>query len=270
MAWINIPASKSLVDEFNAAFPGRDKASDGTIGDGEHSQTSSDHNPDETGRTPYEDNDDTNEVHARDVDDDLRKAGWSMQRVVDLIVARCRSGAEKRIRYIIYNRRIISASWGWGSWHAYYGPSPHTEHAHFSFFYGSGNGVGNPENITSPWGILAAVNAGEDWFDMATPSELREAMRDVIDGKFATDKTPFVGRAGDRLTEAGWAALSRDEKIDRLFEGVIGSLPIELTADGLGVLSRLVRTEKKVDDLAGICGRILAALGTETAPPPAG
>lgn len=157
MAWVNIPASNSLVAEFNAAFPGRSKASDGTIGDGEHSQSSSDHNPDETGRTPGEDPDSINEVHARDVTSTLNRAGWNMQRVVDIIVARCRSGQEKRLQNIIYNRRIISRSWGWDSWHAYSGANPHDKHAHFGFRYGSGSGTSNTENITAEWGFLAAV-----------------------------------------------------------------------------------------------------------------
>lgn len=249
MAWINIPASKSLVDEFNAAFPGRDKASDGTIGDGEHSQTSSDHNPDETGRTPYEDNDDTNEVHARDVDDDLRKAGWSMQRVVDLIVARCRSGAEKRIRYIIYNRRIISASWGWGSWHAYDGPSPHTEHAHFSFFYGSGNGVGNPENITSPWGFLAAVQQ-----EAAVSTQFSTDDRNILQTEATEGVLSYKGSGLPSEAVAGVADPNYLNYFTALFERVA-----DMDAD-------LAATKQQVADLAVICGHILTAV----APPPAG
>lgn len=242
MAWINIPASISLVNEFNAAFPERDKASDGTIGDGEHSQTSSDHNPDETGRTPYEDNDDTNEVHARDVDDDLRKAGWSMQRVVDIILARCRSGAEKRIRYIIYNRRIISASWGWGSWHAYDGPSPHTEHAHFSFFYGSGNGVGNPENITSPWGFLAAVQEDEDM----TKDDMLDLLRSAEGQAAIADACWKFGKYGP--------VTARETNGDRMAH-------VDLAVDDLSAA---------VADVADVAGRVLIAVSTTTAPPPAG
>ncbi len=161
MAWTNIPASNSLRAEFNAAFPGRDKSSDGSIGDSAHASSSSDHNPDETANTPYEDSDSINEVHAIDVDSDLRRAGWSMQRVVNIVVDRHKRGLDKRLQNIIYNRRIWSRSYGWES-RAYSGSNPHDKHAHFSFRYGSGSGTSNPENITSPWGILAAINKEDD------------------------------------------------------------------------------------------------------------
>lgn len=157
MAWVNTPASISLVDEFNEAFPNRDRASDGTIGDGEHSTRASHHNPDETGNTGgREDADSVNEVHARDVAANLRRTGWSMERCVQIILARCRSGIEKRVFEIIYNGRIWTEAHGWRE-RDYEGSNPHDKHAHFSFRYGSGSGTSNPENITSPWGILAAI-----------------------------------------------------------------------------------------------------------------
>lgn len=177
MAWINVPASISLDREFDTAFPDRDTASDGTIGDGEHSQSVSDHNPDETGNTGgKEDPDGLNEVHARDIGITLRRSGWSMERVVQLILARCRSGAEKRLDYIIFNRRIWARSSDWAQ-RAYTGRNPHDHHAHFSFRYGSGSGQSNPENITSPWGILAAIEADQpkEWDEMATKAEVQEA-----------------------------------------------------------------------------------------------
>lgn len=159
--WVNIPASNSLKNEFNEGFPARSTASDGTIGDPAHAETSSNHNPDETGRTPREDSDTINEVHARDVDKDLNKSGWTMSRAVGIILERCRSGAEKRLYEIIWDRHIYTETYDWRE-RDYDGPNPHTEHAHFSFKYGSGSGTSNPENITSPWGILAAIEAEED------------------------------------------------------------------------------------------------------------
>lgn len=177
MAWVNIPASDGLRDEFNTVAPNRDKASDGTIGDGEHATGVSDHNPDETGNTGgVEDTDAINEVHARDVDaSGPWPAGWSMERFVQLILARCRSGAEKRLRYIIYNRRLWSSSsktpW---SQQDYKGVNPHDKHAHFSFRYGSGAAPGNPEQVTTPWGIVAAVRASQK------PPEDEVSSADVI------------------------------------------------------------------------------------------
>jgi hypothetical protein len=131
--------------EFDRIAPGRDKASDGSIGDTAHQHEVSDHNPDETGSVPVRDADRVNEVHAIDVDDDLRVAGLSMEKVVQFLLGRCRAGTEKRLRYIIYNRRIWEASNGWKQ-RAYTGASPHTEHAHFSASYET-----SKESATIAW-----------------------------------------------------------------------------------------------------------------------
>ena len=134
--WILIACLRRLVAEFDAIAPNRDHASDGSIGDAAHQAEVSDHNPDETGSVPIHDTDKANEVHAIDVDDNLRAGDLTMEDVVRFLLARCREGLETRLRYIIYNRRIWSASSGWVQ-KAYTGASPHTEHAHFSASYDS-------------------------------------------------------------------------------------------------------------------------------------
>jgi hypothetical protein len=155
--WSLVPCLVTLRTEFNALSPGRDKSSDGSIGDTAHSQSSSDHNPDETGSTPYEDADSINEVHAIDVDKDLRRAGWSMQKAVEIIVMRHREGRDNRLQNVIYNRRIWSRSWGWTT-RTYTGANAHTQHAHFSARYTTAQ-----ERDTRPWGLLEAEDD-----DMAT------------------------------------------------------------------------------------------------------
>ncbi|WP_433368348.1 hypothetical protein ACQPZX_41385 [Actinoplanes sp. CA-142083] len=132
--WVLIPCLKVLFAEFDRIAPSRDRASDGSIGNRAHEQEVSDHNPDETGSVPIRDADHINEVHAIDVDNNLRESDLTMEKVVQFLLGRCRSGAEKRLRYIIYNRRIWSASSGWVQ-KTYTGASPHTEHAHFSASY---------------------------------------------------------------------------------------------------------------------------------------
>ena len=159
-AWINIPASTSLLAEIDeVGMPTRLKAQDGTIGDTAHAAGgTSDHLPDEDfPALAGKDSDKINEVHARDVDSrGPWRPGWSMERIVQLIVARCRAGQEKRIRYLIYRGRI----WVWRNGQfvqqIYTGSDQHNEHAHFSFEYGSGSGRGNVENQAGPWGISAA------------------------------------------------------------------------------------------------------------------
>ncbi|UQU66568.1 hypothetical protein COUCH_10020 [Couchioplanes caeruleus] len=157
-SWILVPCLVSLRNEFNQLAPNRDKASDGSIGDTSHAASSSDHNPDETGNTPYEDSDRINEVHAIDVDDDLRESGWTMTRCVEIIVTRHREGRDDRLQNVIYNRRIWSRSWGWTA-RSYTGASPHTEHAHFSARYTTAQ-----ERDTSPWGLLEADDVTKSEF----------------------------------------------------------------------------------------------------------
>lgn len=132
--WILIAAGESLFAAVNEVAPNRAHASDGSIGDAAHAREVSDHNPDETGAVPIHDADHINEVHAIDVDANLNEPGLNMEAIVKFTLDRCRSGAEKRLRYIIYNRRIWEADNGW-KLRAYTGKSPHTEHAHFSFSY---------------------------------------------------------------------------------------------------------------------------------------
>lgn len=132
--WVLIPCLKVLFAEFDRVAPSRDHASDGSIGNLAHQNEVSDHNADEVGKVPIHDPDKVNEVHAIDVDNNLRESDLTMEKVVQFLLGRCRSGAEKRLRYIIYNRRIWSASSDWVQ-KTYTGASPHTEHAHLSASY---------------------------------------------------------------------------------------------------------------------------------------
>jgi glycosyl hydrolase family 25 len=159
-SWVLVPCLISLRDEFNRLAPSRDKASDGSIGDAAHAGESSDHNPDETGTTPYEDADRINEVHAIDVDKDLTGSPLTMEQCVQIIAARHRSGADDRLQNVIFNRRIWSRSWGWTQRDYTTGSNPHDRHAHFSARYTT-----EQENDTGPWGLL------EEDDDMATISQ---------------------------------------------------------------------------------------------------
>jgi hypothetical protein len=162
-SWILIAAGKSLMAAFDVLAPGRDHTSDGTIGDTAHvAEGNSDHLPDEDYAALRNlDADHINEVHAIDVDNDLRESDLTMEKVVQFLLGRCRSGAEKRLRYIIYNRRIWSASSGWVQ-KAYTGASAHTEHAHFSFSY-----VTSLEASTASWHLedipVALTAADKTW-----------------------------------------------------------------------------------------------------------
>lgn len=189
-AWVLIPCLRALFAEFNRIAPARDHASDGSIGDTAHEKEVSDHNPDETGAVPIRDADKLNEVHAIDVDNDLRESDLTMERVVQFLLARCRSGAEKRLRYIIWNRRIWAASSGWVQ-KAYTGPSPHTEHAHFSASY-----VTELEASTASWHLeeipVAMTQADKDWWESKLDAAVAEMTREVKAAGVSADVVPRV------------------------------------------------------------------------------
>lgn len=139
VVWDNVSmltlGMKNLGNQFNAAFPNRDGASDGAIGDYAHSQEDSGHNPDDTSRNNAEwdgDSDNKSEVRAIDVDDDLNDPEVTMQDVIDHM--RKLPDLYKVIRYMIYNKKIYKASNNFAA-ETYTGVSAHTEHAHFSGAY---------------------------------------------------------------------------------------------------------------------------------------
>ena len=193
-----VPCGVRLRSDFNTVAPGRDKASDGWIGDTAHQHEVSDHNPDETGSVPIHDADRVNEVHAVDVDDDLRESDLTMEKVVQFLLDRCRRGLENRLRYIIYNRRIWEASNGWKQ-RAYTGPSPHTEHAHFSFSYDTAR-----EASTASWHLedipVALTAADKTWLAAEIDKAATAAAARVWATKFTRPNGPDA--AGNKQTSA--------------------------------------------------------------------
>lgn len=170
-AWELVPCLAALRAELNELAPARDHASDGSIGDAAHS-SSSDHTPDEVSDALRgRDADSRNEVHAVDLDSDLRTPGLSMEMVVQHLLGRCRTGAEKRLRYVIFNRRIWSASDSWRE-RTYTGPSPHDHHAHFSASYESAR-----EADTSPWHLEDIPVALTDADKAFIRDQIREEVR---------------------------------------------------------------------------------------------
>jgi hypothetical protein len=118
--------SKSAIqlrEQIDDAFPGRDRTSDGWIGDTRHAARKSDHNPDVQGW-----------VRAIDIDRDLAGKGKKpdlMPDLVDQIRVLAKSG-DARISYIIFDGKIASSKAAW-RWRTYDGINKHTHHAHISF-----------------------------------------------------------------------------------------------------------------------------------------
>ncbi len=248
--WILVPCLVSLRQEFNTLAPTRDKSSDGSIGDEAHASSSSDHNPDETGATPYEDSDRLNEVHAIDVDIDLRKAGWTMAKAVEVIVTRHRTGADDRLQNVIYNRRIWSRSWGWTA-REYTGSNPHDKHAHFSARY-----LTAAETNTRPWGLLE-----EDDMPLTT-TDAALVTRNLLGTKIG-DSGPTVAVAlqsgyGNtvKLLAAVTAEVQRDATQNAILAGMQTALSAIASSNG-------ALTDAQVAAITAQVGQAAAAAGAE-------
>jgi hypothetical protein len=129
MAWTVVPCLDALRDQLDLLAPGRDKSSDGSIGDTAHSARPSSHNPDRTGSPEYRDGDTADEIRARDFDKDLRTENLSMLMVVRHLVEGGRSGRFWWIRYVIYQGVIYHKSYKFAA-RTYTGVNHHDEHAH--------------------------------------------------------------------------------------------------------------------------------------------
>lgn len=116
-------AGQQLREQFDDAYPDRDRRSDGWIGDLRHSVRLSQHNPDPK----------TGIVRAIDVDADVYKSGKPdlMPDIADQIRLAAKRG-DKRVAYVIFQGRIASPRMGW-RWRKYSGSNPHNKHCHISF-----------------------------------------------------------------------------------------------------------------------------------------
>lgn len=125
------PSLRNLFNEIDAAWPNRDRRTDGWIGDAAHQARQSDHNPDSRGI-----------VHAIDVDKD----GIDPMYVVEQCISENRP-----TEYVIWNRQIWSRTRDFAP-RPYTGSNPHTDHIHVSIRYGTAW-----EAATWSWGIASAV-----------------------------------------------------------------------------------------------------------------
>lgn len=118
------PALLTLRDQWNLAFPTRDKSSDGCCGDPAHAARTSDHNPDAYGY-----------AHAYDLDEDFLtgRGDRPLMFYVPLLLG------DSRTKYVIYERNIWwracnthgAKCWDAGG-HAYNGANAHEHHLHLS------------------------------------------------------------------------------------------------------------------------------------------
>ena len=121
MSWKLSKAAAQLREQIDDDYPDRDRRSDGTVADSRHfaNNPSSDHIPRD------------GIVRAIDIDSDLSAHKEEAYALVEKI-RKCAKRGDKRIKYIIYDGKIMSPILGWKR-RKYSGPNPHRSHFHISF-----------------------------------------------------------------------------------------------------------------------------------------
>lgn len=118
-------ALAQLRSQINTAFPNRNKASDGWIGDAAHAASNSEHNPNRAGV-----------VRALDITHDPSSGVDGHRLAADAIAELDRRGVSA---YVIFAGRIRSTLVMRGVWRTYTGPNPHNTHVHISYITGYDN-----------------------------------------------------------------------------------------------------------------------------------
>lgn len=179
---------ETLRDQVNAAWPNRDRSSDGAIGDAAHAATPSDHNPNAAGV-----------VCAYDIDTDLDGTDDSSSTAMDLLVERIRLAPHPDIKYLIYRGRMFSAyardPYPPFVWRPYTGADPHTSHAHVSVGVGRDGQSVQPYDDRIPW---AVPDTGDD--DPMTDAQIK-AVVDPIVGAILGERAQLAEELSDIRNE---------------------------------------------------------------------
>lgn len=184
MSYREAEALKTLHEEIDEAAPRRSRRSDGWIGDAAHRARGSDHNPWVRDRAGV------GVVRARDFTHDPA-GGLDAGDLADRIVALAKRGhpALGPGAYVIFNRRIASATQDgapW-DWEYYGGDNPHTHHVHVSVSEGPGY------DSRAPWGVMRARVR-----PAISVSRVRELFKAAAAGQ-PVPASPYVRRIQRRL-----------------------------------------------------------------------
>lgn len=171
------PSLDNLFDELDAAYPKRDRATDGWLGDTSHQARQSEHNPDGRGI-----------VHAIDIDKD----GVDVKAVLKTLIG------HPSVWYVIHNGVIWSRTYDWKA-RRYTGPNPHKAHVHVSIRLAE-----SAERWTGRWlgranrTKVASLREGSTG---ARVRALQRMLKVTVDGQFGQKTTAAVNRFKHRH---GW------------------------------------------------------------------
>lgn len=243
MAWRVANSLNALLNQINARYPGRNKASDGSIGDAAHASRDSDHNP-------WVRDGSMGVVTARDFTHDPAR-GVDIARLVQELAA----SRDSRIKYIIANHKILSGAGGpspW-VWRNYTGSNPHTKHFHLSVVSSK-----NLYDDARKWNLPSLggtpINNPED--DMPSVDDiLNGKVGERPDGSYVSLKDAVVNPYLNLFfTKAGWDQSKLDALVSKVtaLAGLVaqqGNVTAQEIADALRV--------GLVADLAGPLGEAL-------------
>ena len=145
-SWYLAPALDVLRAEVDTRWPGRSRASDGTIGDTAHQATRSDHNPNDRGSVDAV---------------DITAAGVHVPTIITAVQR------HPSAHYWIWQRTIADRDDGWKP-RAYTGTNPHDKHVHVSI-----RQTRTAEQDRRPWGLLAPAT------DPKEPTVIRIKAKDA-------------------------------------------------------------------------------------------
>jgi hypothetical protein len=213
VAWHLAASLAVLRAEVNERWPNRDRASDGTIGDANHSASTSDHNPNVRGS-----------VNAVDIDKD----GVNIAEII--------AAAERHpsVHYWIYNRQIADRDAGFRRQY-YSGPNPHDKHIHISIRQSA-----TAENDRRPWGILEDDMTPADMTAWAKSDAGKKAIADAV-------WTADVDPTADEYSGAGalWTTFNRAGSAANV------QLPaVAAAVSGIGAALQAIAASDHVDEQA--------------------
>lgn len=276
MAWRVARSLETLRGQIDERYPNRSRISDGTIGDADHQNRQSDHNP---WYGP-------GIVTALDITHDP-KGGVDIDKLTDELQA----SRDPRIKYVIANRLIMSGQGGpspW-VWRGYSGSNPHTRHMHVSVVASPLCDDPRPWNLPSLRGTTGGGGgAAPGGDDMPLSTDDLRRMHDAVwhgvdGGKLISVREPgkpngwaeyVLGSMSDWIVRQQLAPLrAQVGELVRLVgqreavtaEDIAAALRAGLTADLLPVLQEVVGEalgEDNTDQANQIADSVLDRLST--------
>lgn len=204
-SWFVNRALTNFRDAVNQAYPGRDKGSDGTIGDSAHQSGSSDHNPDADGS-----------VDAWDMDVEVNGRGNAY--AADVEALKQVFQAHESSSYWIHNDQIARRADGWRRRpYSEFNSDPfrnkHQQHVHW-------NTRSAFENSNAPWHLEEDVEAKDVWNYMIDSPSLggRAASEWIKAGEVAVRKADVLTAKVDAIAAAVANMSDDDELMTKLEE----------------------------------------------------